>query len=254
MRKRAFDILVAGIGLAISSPLVIIAMILISFQDGKPPIYWAERIGKRGKPFRMAKLRTMIWNADASGVDSTSADDSRVTRFGRILRHFKIDELPQLWNVLIGDMSIVGPRPNVLRETNLYTEKERVLLSVCPGLTDLASIVYADLGEILRGSRDPNILYNQLVRPRKSRLGIFYVEKQSFGLDIMIVLLTALSFVSRSSALAIIGRIITRLNADGILVAAVDRSLPLVPLPPPGSDEIVTSRVPVRPPTGYITP
>ena len=127
----------------------------------------------------MIKLRSMIVNAEKSKVDSTSSNDPRITKIGKIIRKLKLDELSQLFNVFIGEMSLVGPRPNVKRETDLYTEVEKNLLRVKPGITDFASIIFSDESEILKNVDDPNISYNQLIRPWKSRLGLFYIKKQS---------------------------------------------------------------------------
>ena len=127
----------------------------------------------------MLKFRTMIPDAWKSGVNSTAAGDRRITRVGALLRKAKLDELPQLWNVLKGDMSLVGPRPQVRAETDLYTSEERRMHSIRPGVTDLASIVFADEGEILAGSADPDLLYNQIIRPWKSRLALLYVDRRT---------------------------------------------------------------------------
>jgi lipopolysaccharide/colanic/teichoic acid biosynthesis glycosyltransferase len=184
----------------------------------------------------------MIANADRSGVDSTAANDRRITPLGRFIRRYKLDELTQLWNVLIGDMSLVGPRPNVKRETDLYTPEEQRLLSVRPGITDYASIVFADEGEILRDCVDPDIAYHQLIRPGKSMLGLFYVERRSLSDDVWICLTTALALVSRQSALRRVERRLARLGAPDSLVALASRQQALKPMPPPGASAIVTSR------------
>src|SRR5205085_5451329 len=171
--KRLFDIICAAAGLVLTSPILLPVMFLIWRQDGFSPFYIAARVGRRESLFHMVKLRSMVKNADKSGVDSTSMDDRRITRVGQFVRKYKLDELTQLWNVLRGEMSLVGPRPNVKRETDLYTREEKRLLTVRPGITDFASIVFSDEGEILAGQPDPDIAYNQLIRPGKSRLGIF---------------------------------------------------------------------------------
>jgi len=147
-----------------------------------------------------------------------------------------------LWNVLKGDMSLVGPRPNVERETASYTVVERRLLTVRPGITDFASIVFADEGEILAGRADPDLAYNQLIRPWKSRLGLFYVDHASMLLDLRLIWLTALAVVSRPRALKAVARLLERLGADEELVRIARRLEPLVPYPPPGADEPVRSR------------
>ncbi len=136
----------------------------------------------------MLKFRTMVVNADKIGGPSTSADDPRVTRIGAFLRRYKLDELPQLINVVKGEMSFVGPRPEVLDEVNKYTSEERKLLSVRPGITDWASIKFRNEGEILRGSPDPHATYLEKIRPEKVRLGLEYVDKSSLMTDIRIIL------------------------------------------------------------------
>jgi lipopolysaccharide/colanic/teichoic acid biosynthesis glycosyltransferase len=170
--KRLLDITVAALGLVLLSPVLIVLCILIWLQDRHSPFYVATRVGLHEHTFRMVKLRSMVVRADKSGVDSTAGDDPRLTSVGRMIRRFKLDEIPQLWNVVKGEMSLVGPRPNVERETSMYTPDEKRLPSVRPGITDLSSIVFSDEGEILQGSTDPDLLYNQIIRPWKSRLGL----------------------------------------------------------------------------------
>lgn len=241
--KRAFDVVVAILGLVVSSIVLLPLAIAIWLQDRHAPFYVAPRVGRNGRMFRMFKLRSMIHNADATGVDSTSVSDPRVTPFGSFIRRFKFDELPQLWNVLRGDMSVVGPRPNVPRETVLYTSQEQRLLQVRPGITDFASIVFSDLGEILQNASDPDVAYNQLVRPGKSMLGVYYVDHMAFRLDLQLCWLTAVALVSRPRALAGLQRLLQSLDAPAELLRIASRSTPLVPMPPPGSDKIVTGRV-----------
>ena len=129
--KRIMDILLSILGLMLTSPILLPVMFLVWKQDKHSPFYVAERVGKDFKPFKMVKLRSMIKNADTSGVDSTSVNDMRITPIGQFIRRYKLDELTQLWNVILGDMCLVGPRPNVKRETDLYTPEERKLLSDC---------------------------------------------------------------------------------------------------------------------------
>ena len=144
--KRIFYIVTALAGLIFLSPALILIILAIWLQDFKSPFYISERVGKNEKTFRIIKLRSMIVGADKKGVDSTSANDSRITTVGKIVRKYKLDELSQLFNVIKGDMSLVGPRPNVKRETDIYTVEEKKLLAVKPGITDFASIVFADEG------------------------------------------------------------------------------------------------------------
>lgn len=241
--KRLFDITASAAGLLLASPILVPAMIAVWLQDFHTPFYMAPRVGRGNRLFRMIKLRSMVVNADRSGVDSTGAHDRRITAVGRFVRKYKLDELTQLWNVLIGDMSLVGPRPNVQRETDLYTEVEKKLLTVKPGITDFSSIVFSDEGEILADKPDADIAYNQLIRPWKSRLGIFYIEHSSVALDIRLCWLTAVAIVNRPSALSGVADLLQRLGARADLVEIAYRRRQLEPCPPPGATEIVTARV-----------
>lgn len=240
--KRLFDILASAIGLFLLFPVLSVFIFLVWFEDKSSPFYIAPRIGLHGIPFRMVKLRSMSVGADATGVDSTGDNDVRITSVGKLIRKYKLDELMQLWNVLIGQMSLVGPRPNVERETNMYTSVERILLTVKPGITDFASIVFADEGRILRDCSDPDVSYHQLIRPGKSALGIFYINHRSLFLDIQIILVTLLSLFSRELALRANVSILSRLGASADLINIASRRDPLVPSPPPGSTLVVTSR------------
>ena len=184
----------------------------------------------------------MIVGADKSGVDSSSSNDSRITAIGSIVRRFKLDELAQLINVLKGDISLVGPRPNVLNETKLYSDKEKKLLSIKPGITDFASIVFSDEGEILRDSKDPDLDYNQLIRPGKNYLGLFYVDNSTFLTDVKLCFMTVIAIFSRSIALRLINRLLIKLEADENLIKIALRHKPLKPMAPPGLDDIIISR------------
>jgi lipopolysaccharide/colanic/teichoic acid biosynthesis glycosyltransferase len=241
--KRLLDITAALFGLVLLSPLLVILSIAIWLQDYHSPFYIAPRMGRGEKPFRMVKFRSMVIRADKTGVDSTAGDDPRITALGRFIRRFKLDEIPQLWNVLWGQMSLVGPRPNVERETVLYTSEEKRLLSVRPGITDLASIVFADEGEILQGSADPDLRYNQVIRPWKSRLGLLYVDAPSNVLrDLKVILLTVRGALDRSSALQGVYEMAAGLGANPELLEIVSRRNPLPVGAPPGASEVVTSR------------
>ena len=242
MVKRAFDIFISLLGLIIASPILIPVIIAVWLHDFHSPFYIAPRVGKDGRIFRMVKLRSMIVDADKVGVDSTSARDPRITPVGHFIRRYKLDELSQLWNVLKGDMSLVGPRPQVQRDVAIYTDVEKHLLSVKPGITDIASIVFADEGDILKDSDDPDLDYNRLIRPWKSRLGLLYIDNQSFMLDLCLILLTALAIVSREKALIGIQRILDELGADEKLKEVARRKDELKPYPPPGAAEIVSHR------------
>src|SRR5205814_10453222 len=155
----------------------------------------------------------------------TAQGDPRITRVGRVLRRFKLDECPQLWNVLRGDMSMVGPRPQVERDVRLYTAVERQLLDVPPGITDFASIVFADEGEILEGSPDPDLRYNQVIRPWKSRLGLLYVRNAGkVGLDLRLIGLTVRSALDRRGALQKASGLVLKLGGDQQLARIASRT------------------------------
>lgn len=240
--KRLMDFFFSFFGLMLLSPLLIIFMFLIYRQDGHSPFYISPRMGKGGIPFQMVKLRSMVKGADKSGVDSTSANDMRITKVGHLIRRYKLDEFMQLWNVLLGDMSLVGPRPNVKRDTDLYTSEEKKLLSVKPGITDFSSIVFSDEGDILQGREDPDLAYNQLIRPWKSRLGIIYIEHSSLLLDFKLIFYTALAILSKQKALNWVASTLQSLGADERVVLVSRREAELTPYPPPGVDKVVESR------------
>jgi len=242
MIKRLFDIIVVLLLLPMALPLVLILGLAVYLQDRHWPFYSPPRIGRNGKIFHMHKLRTMIVGADKSKVDTTSLHDSRITPLGCLLRKCKFDELPQLWNILIGEMSFVGPRPQIDREVALYTDVEKKLLSYAPGITDFSSIVFSDLAEIVAPHADANMAYNQLVRPWKSRLGLFYCANAKIGVDIALIIFTALAIVSKASALKGVVWLLIQLKAPPELIEVAKRQSPLIPTPPPGSDQIVTSR------------
>ena len=188
--KRLFDIVFSALGLACLGPLLLCLAWLIRQEDGGAIFYRGERVGIHGKPFRIFKFRTMVVDAENRGASSTSDDDPRITRIGKWLRKYKLDELPQLINVLKGEMSFVGPRPEVKKFTDLFTEEERAILTVRPGITDWASIWNPDEGVLLEGSVDPDRDYLEKIRPEKIRLQLKYVRERSFWTDIRIILLT----------------------------------------------------------------
>ena len=240
--KRIVDITASFSGLLIAGPLLIPVMVLVWLQDFKSPFYIAPRVGKDGKEFNMIKLRSMVVSKDNSGADSTSSNDSRITSIGRFIRKCKLDELTQLWNVFAGSMSLVGPRPNVKNETDLYTNVEKELLSVKPGITDFASIIFSDEGEILVGKKYPDLAYNQLIRPWKSRLGLIYIEKQSLILDIQLIFCTILAILSKKNTLTWIAKKLHKLDVEEAVITIAKRQVELYPFPPPGTEEIVTQR------------
>jgi len=196
MLKRIFDFLVSLFGLIIFSPLFLIISILIKIDSEGPVFYRGERIGKNGKPFRIFKFRTMVKDAEKLGGPSTSADDPRLTKIGKILRKYKLDELPQLINVLKGEMSLVGPRPEVKMYIDMLKPEEREkILSIKPGMTDLASLWDFHEEEILKGSEDPEKTYIEKIRPKKIQLQLEYVKNRSFLLDLKIILKTLIRLI-----------------------------------------------------------
>lgn len=240
--KRVLDFTISVVGLTLLSPLILIVITLIWLQDFKNPFYIAERVGLNNKSFKIFKLRSMVVNADASGVDSTGENDIRITKIGKFIRKFKLDEVSQLINVFLGNMSLVGPRPNVRREVEMYTEAEKVLLSIKPGITDFSSIVFSDEGSILKDFDDPDLAYNQLIRPGKGELGVFYVHNRTFFTDLRLIFITIIAIFSRNTALKHVSNLLKNLEASDSLINLASRSSPLIPRPPIGSDHVITKR------------
>ena len=240
--KRLFDILFSIFGLIITFPFLFIILIIVWHKDKSNPFYISKRVGKNGKEFKLIKIRTMIKNADKSNVDSTSISDKRITKIGSKIRKYKIDELPQLLNIFLGEMSFVGPRPNVRRETNLYTNLESKLLKIKPGITDFSSIVFSDEANILENSIDPDLSYNQLIRSGKSKLGLFYVDHNNIFIDIFLITITLISLLSRKISLKMIVFLLSKLKASKELILLASRKEKLFPAPPPGSNTIVKTR------------
>lgn len=191
MIKRLFDIIFSLFGLILFLPLFLVIGVLIKKKSPGPAFYRGERIGKNGKPFRIFKFRTMVPDAERLGGPSTAADDPRLLKIGHFLKKYHLDELPQLINVLKGEMSLVGPRPEVKMYVDMMTDEERnIILSVRPGMTDLASLWNFQEQEILKGSLDPEKTYQEKIRPEKIRLQIEYVKNRSFLLDLKIIIKT----------------------------------------------------------------
>ena len=178
---RFFDIIFSIIGLVILSPIFIVLSLLIRIESKGGGFYSQERIGKNGKPFKLYKFRSMRIGSDKKGLITIGEKDNRITKTGFILRKYKLDELPQLWNVFIGDMSLVGPRPEVKKYTDLYTEEQKQVLQVRPGITDWASIKYVDENKILGESEDPDEAYVNLIMPNKIKLNMVYIQHQTLG-------------------------------------------------------------------------
>jgi lipopolysaccharide/colanic/teichoic acid biosynthesis glycosyltransferase len=191
MTKRLLDIVLAAIALAILFPVLVIVAVLVRLDSPGPVIFKQQRIGRDFAPFTIFKLRTMA--NDASGLEVTAGGDSRITRVGRVLRRTKLDEVPQLVNVLKGEMSLVGPRPEVATYVDMFREDFEKILVVRPGLTDLASIYYVDEEETLEASGDPITAYVEILLPHKIELAKEYVRTQSLLLDLEIILRTVVS-------------------------------------------------------------
>jgi lipopolysaccharide/colanic/teichoic acid biosynthesis glycosyltransferase len=198
--KRLLDLALALLSLPVTAPVFLTCAAAIRFREGKPVLYRGTRAGLHGRPFVMYKFRTMVSDAEGRGGTSTAADDDRITPVGHVLRRWKLDELPQLVNVLKGEMSLVGPRPQVLDEVATYTDEERQILSVKPGITDYASIRFRDEGEILRGQPDPDEAYQRLIRPEKMRLGLLYAREPSLRADVRILWDTLMAVFGRHHA------------------------------------------------------
>ena len=188
--KRLADVLFSLGVLLLLSPIMVLAALAVRFTSKGPALYWAKRVGVKGRVFRMAKFRTMVINADSIGPTITAGDDPRITKVGKILRATKIDELPQFWNVLIGDMSVVGPRPNVEKFAAHYQGEAKRLLDVRQGVTDFASLWFRNQEELHSGSADPEADYEARVAPVKEKLGVYYVEHVTLANDAKILLAT----------------------------------------------------------------
>ncbi|WP_066890630.1 sugar transferase [Clostridium nigeriense] len=190
--KRMFDFIASLIGCIILIPVFIIISILIKFDSRGPILFKQKRVGQDGKVFEILKYRTMIVDAEKIGKQITVGNDSRITKVGKFLRKYKLDELPQLFNVLKGDMSLVGPRPEVPKYVKLYNESEREVLKVKPGITDFASIEYRDENEILGTVENPEEYYINVIMKHKLQLNLKYISKNNIFLDIKIILKTLL--------------------------------------------------------------
>lgn len=237
--KRLFDLTFSFGVLVAASPLLLGSMFAVWLQDFHAPFYKAPRVARGGGEFTMMKVRSMVANAAKTGVNSTGAHDRRITAVGRFIRRWKIDELSQFLNVLAGSMSVVGPRPQVRHwGVELYTDAEMQLLAVKPGITDLASIVFSDEGDILADAAHADLVYNRIIRPWKSRLGLFYVDHMSLALDIRIVWLTFLAIVNKQAALDGVQAILRTHGADPMLIDVCRRNAPLPAHAPPGGDAV----------------
>jgi lipopolysaccharide/colanic/teichoic acid biosynthesis glycosyltransferase len=193
--KRVLDLLVSGVGLIVLSPLLFALALWIKLDSAGPVFHRGLRVGRNETRFRMLKFRSMVQNAHLIGGTSTPEDDPRITRAGKFLRKYKLDELPQLLNVFRGEMSLVGPRPQVPWAVDLYTPEEKTILRMRPGITDYASLRFRDEGEILRGSTDPDKDYMEKIHPEKMRLSLEYARTHSTWMDCKILASTVAAVV-----------------------------------------------------------
>jgi lipopolysaccharide/colanic/teichoic acid biosynthesis glycosyltransferase len=191
--KRTFDVCCSALGLTVLSPVLLVVSAVVGSTSPGGVFFRQERIGRGGEPFTIYKFRSM--RKDNAGLKITTGQDARVTPVGKFLRKSKIDELPQLWNVLKGDMSFVGPRPEVREYTDLYNEEQRQIFLVRPGITDLASIEFRNENDLLTDSEDPNKTYIEEIMPRKIDLGLTYIEHLSPIYDIKLILRTLVTVI-----------------------------------------------------------
>src|ERR1700739_432139 len=190
MIKRLFDIIVSLIGIVILSPFLILIAFLVMIDSRGGVLYKQVRVGKDMKEFKLFKFRTMFFDSDKKGLLTVGMRDNRITRMGYYLRKYKLDELPQLFNVLIGDMSMVGPRPEVAKYVAMYTDEQKKELTIKPGITDYASIVYSNENEILANAENPEDIYINKIMPSKLKLNLKYIDEMGLGTDLGIILKT----------------------------------------------------------------
>jgi lipopolysaccharide/colanic/teichoic acid biosynthesis glycosyltransferase len=195
MLKRVFDLLAASLALGLLSPLLATIALLVRLDSPGPVLHRGERTGQHGQRFRIFKFRSMVQAADQVGPGITAGHDPRVTRVGRVLRKTKLDELPQFLNVLRGEMSIVGPRPEDPRYVALYSAAQRRVLSVRPGITSIASLAFLNEEALLAGD-ELGTLYTQVIMPRKLELDLEYVDRMSWALDLKLIVMTVLAMIS----------------------------------------------------------
>lgn len=193
--KRLFDIILSFVGLVILSPILLVVSIIIKLTSSGPVFFKQVRVGRNEKNFKILKFRTMVVDAEKKGAQITVGRDSRITGIGHFLRKYKLDELPQLINVLIGDMSLVGPRPEVPKYTQYYNKEQRTIFQIRPGITDYASIKYRDENEILAKSSQPEKTYIEEIMVDKLNLNLKYLRDRSIITDLKIIINTILKIV-----------------------------------------------------------
>ncbi len=195
MGKRIFDIFFSVTGILVVLPLLLILFFLVVIESRGGFLYFQKRVGRNGIDFKLYKIRTMYKNADQKGLLTVGDDDKRITPVGRILRAYKIDELPQLFNILSGKMSFVGPRPEVRKYVDMYTVEQKKVLSVKPGLTDYASLLYYNENKLMARYENFEEVYIKTIMPRKLRLNLIYIDNKNMCLDVKIILKTIFKWV-----------------------------------------------------------
>ena len=195
--KRIFDFTASLLGLIVLSPLFLVIAILIKLDDGGSIFFRQTRVGQYGKPFKIYKFRTMVENAEKLGAQVTKGDDPRITKVGRFLRKYKLDELPQLINVLKGEMSLVGPRPEVPKFVKLFEEDYKEILQVKPGITDYASLEFKDENELLKGAENSEEIYIREILPKKIEYDKRYLKEISFTTDLKLILKTIVGILRK---------------------------------------------------------
>ena len=197
--KRAFDLLVVIFGILLFSPLFVLLALWVKMGSRGPVFFRQVRVGLNGREFRIFKFRTMVTDAEQRGSQVTSGNDTRITGAGRVLRKYKLDELPQLFNVLLGDMSLVGPRPEVPKFVRFYTQEQRQVLRVRPGITGVSQLEFRHEEELLAGQEDVEGFYIAAVMPAKLRLDLRYVQNNTFGNDLNLLFRTFVALFRKSS-------------------------------------------------------
>ena len=220
--KRTIDFFISFFCLVFLFPLFIIIGILIKVDSTGPIFFLQDRIGYKSIIFKIIKFRTMYIDSEKTG-ELTSYNDIRITNFGSLLRRYKIDELPQLINVLVGEISLVGPRPNVKSEVDYYTDVEKKLFTIKPGITDFSSIVFSNENKILKDKKDIYLVYNQSIRPWKSKLSLIYIKHQSIMLDLEIIIYTLVALISKRLASRWVVKKLEKFKVDQKIVDIVKK-------------------------------
>jgi len=220
--KRTIDFFISFFGLVFLFPLFMIIGILIKVDSTGPIFFLQDRVGYKSIIFKIIKFRTMYIDSEKTG-ELTSYNDIRITNFGSLLRRYKIDELPQLINVLVGEISLVGPRPNVKSEVDSYTDVEKKLLTIKPGITDFSSIVFSNENKILKDKKDIYLVYNQFIKPWKSKLSLIYIKHQSIMLDLEIIIYTLVALISKRLALKWVVKKLEKFKVDQKIVDIVKK-------------------------------